>query len=855
MAKTFYIPEGTVFSEPPPPAPVPQPTPEEAEANDARVRDLNNQFIDDKQQLLYTAPQAFLRQQGSDAIARAGEADEILDTLRQQTLDQAANAHQRTRLAGMLDWHLADAKEQVRRHVVEQSDVWQQSVAARTVELATKQAALESGDAEKVGFVALAAYDAEKARAIKQGLAPKLAHESGRAAWSGAYQAAIETQTGTDPLQAVRLFDQAQATFDPQTREALQPRIDDLSRGAQANALADKALAPGADRAALLDDADVPPEVRQLAESKIAMRETAVTAARQSQIDTLDSRLGRDTPQALAGATYTSGTYAAIANGYAAAGDIEKATSARRLAENETLLTGFAGMTPTYQDVTLDKLEPGPVRDQALGIKEATDRMLANDPLRWGTTTQRANGVGELVPLDLTPSPTNTPQAIAAALGQREQQARHIELLLPSPAMTEEQIAEVSRPRLLPMTQEEIAAFKRMLDETPPGQQSKLIVPLAGLSSEAIPGMAQALAGGDSGDARGRSYAAALTLLGGGDPQQATVADQILRGAQIRKDESNAAPASSDAWQRALQGELKSVQLDTGRMAPAIATDAITAVYAWQMSQQGRLGATLYRDVLDKAIVAVTGGPAARDGQALSPAGYGVDESAPAEADNVVEIAQQPELPTESIGGPGVAPKVEPPPDSPEFQTAMTKGVGHIARLPDGSTIPDDNSPTGYVMTPIDNLSEVAAAGRNVGADYARVLNNPQTAPLAILTLGAGLGVLVGQGGKFDYQREGNRIKGYEQLRHFKNIANVNVGLAAQQAGLSLHDVLSIAGRFAALMSSNADPTKPYGLETKTREFIETGYNVGKSGVFGPPASPPSMAGSFGFQAAPPSER
>src|SRR5882757_7297921 len=227
--------------------PPPLPSPEEAEANDARVRDLNNQFIDYKQQVLFTAPQAFLRQQGSDAITRAGEADAILDSLRQQTLDQAANAHQRTRLAGMLDWHLADAKEQVRRHVVEQSDAWQQSVAARTVELATKQAALESGDAEKVGFVALAAYDAEKARAIKQGLAPEIAHESGRAAWSSAYKAAIETQAGTDPLQAVRLFDQARATLDPQTREALQPRIDDLSRSAQANALADKALIPGAD--------------------------------------------------------------------------------------------------------------------------------------------------------------------------------------------------------------------------------------------------------------------------------------------------------------------------------------------------------------------------------------------------------------------------------------------------------------------------------------------------------------------------------------------------------------------------------------------------------------------------------
>jgi hypothetical protein len=188
MGRTFYIPAGAVFAEPPP---APQPTPEEAEANAARVNDLKNQFIDYKQQVLYTAPQAFLRQRGSDAITRAGEAEEILGTLRQQTLDQTADVHQRTRLDEMLDWHLADAREQIHRHVAEQSDAWQQGVAARTVELATKQASLESGDAEKVGFVALAAYDAAKARALKAGVPGEAAHESGRGAWSGAYKAAI----------------------------------------------------------------------------------------------------------------------------------------------------------------------------------------------------------------------------------------------------------------------------------------------------------------------------------------------------------------------------------------------------------------------------------------------------------------------------------------------------------------------------------------------------------------------------------------------------------------------------------------------------------------------------------------
>ena len=148
----------------------PLPTPEEADADDARVNDLKNQFIDYKQQVLFTAPQAFLRTQGSDAITGAEAMRQTLADLRQQTLDQTASDPQRQRLSEMLDWHLADAQEQIHRHVAEQFDAWQQSAAARTVELASGQASLESGDAEKVGFVALAAYDAGKAGALKAGL-------------------------------------------------------------------------------------------------------------------------------------------------------------------------------------------------------------------------------------------------------------------------------------------------------------------------------------------------------------------------------------------------------------------------------------------------------------------------------------------------------------------------------------------------------------------------------------------------------------------------------------------------------------------------------------------------------------
>jgi len=43
---------------------------------------------------------------------------------------------------------------------------------------------------------------------------------------------------------------------------------------------------------------------------------------------------------------------------------------------------------------------------------------------------------------------------------------------------------------------------------------------------------------------------------------------------------------------------------------------------------------------------------------------------------------------------------------------------------------------------------------------------------------------------------------------------------------------LWIAGRYAAKNSSNYEPDRPYGLDPRTKEFIEVGYAAGKSGVY-----------------------
>jgi len=165
------------------------------------------------------------------------------------------------------------------------------------------------------------------------------------------------------------------------------------------------------------------------------------------------------------------------------------------------------------------------------------------------------------------------------------------------------------------------------------------------------------------------------------------------------------------------------------------------------------------------------------------------------------------------------------------YENAMNITVGHPVTLPDGSTIADEKSPTGKVMSPISNLAEVAEAGRRAGAEYHAQMSDPATADSAQIAFLTHLGVALGHGGVFDYQRgPGNSITGFEQRPWFRSISNINVGLFGQQAGLSLDELLGFAGIFAWFRSGNADSSQPYHLDPQTRQFIERGYQIGASG-------------------------
>ena len=181
----------------------------------------------------------------------------------------------------------------------------------------------------------------------------------------------------------------------------------------------------------------------------------------------------------------------------------------------------------------------------------------------------------------------------------------------------------------------------------------------------------------------------------------------------------------------------------------------------------------------------------------------------------------------------GSAQAQTPQSQKPATSLKIDPSPGEAVALPDGSTIPDQKSSTGKLMSPEADLSSVAAAGRQVGSTYRAMLTSPEGAAAAFPYLVTQLGLNVAQWGNFDYQRQGNVITGGTHLPQFVHVSNFNVGLFCQQAGLSLDDTLQFAGTYACWRSNNSDTSKPHCLNADQFEYITAGYKAGQSGMFG----------------------
>ena len=205
-----------------------------------------------------------------------------------------------------------------------------------------------------------------------------------------------------------------------------------------------------------------------------------------------------------------------------------------------------------------------------------------------------------------------------------------------------------------------------------------------------------------------------------------------------------------------------------------------------------------------------------------------------------VQVAQATPDDTQPTDAPrrGIAPPTEPSPNDPELEKAFQEFPGEELLLSNGKWVVDPNSPTGYVMTPFNDLKSVAAAARRAKAEHPN-WDLSQSVALwdkkALDDLEAVLRANLGQGGTFDYQRRHYPPgkDGLTQLRQFRSIANINVGLFAQQLGLSPKEALGLAGYYALKNSSNRNLLRPpYFLDPDTQKYIETGYEIGEKKLF-----------------------
>jgi hypothetical protein len=186
----------------------------------------------------------------------------------------------------------------------------------------------------------------------------------------------------------------------------------------------------------------------------------------------------------------------------------------------------------------------------------------------------------------------------------------------------------------------------------------------------------------------------------------------------------------------------------------------------------------------------------------------------------------------------GVAPATEPPSNDPATEKAFQDFEGEHLLLSNGKWVVDPNSPTGYVMTPSNDLKHVVAAARHAKAEHPDWKLSNDLALLNKKTrdeLEAVLRANLGQGGTFDYQRRpyAPGKDGFTQLRQFRSIANINVGLFCQQLGLSLRETLGLAGLYAVKNSSNRNLLNlPYVLDADTEKYIRVGYEIGEKKLF-----------------------
>lgn len=199
------------------------------DANETRVQDLNNQFINAQHAALYTSPDAFYRLKGADAINGAEKATDRLIELKKQTVDAAANPYQRQRLSGIIDSHVNGATAGISRHVVSEQATYDKSVAVAAVETATHSAILDPSQ------LPLAIDRARGAAAsLYKGQSAEVIANAQLKAESDVYSGVIRHMINTNDRSALDLYKKVGDRLDVKDRERIEPAIKTMQLGVTA---------------------------------------------------------------------------------------------------------------------------------------------------------------------------------------------------------------------------------------------------------------------------------------------------------------------------------------------------------------------------------------------------------------------------------------------------------------------------------------------------------------------------------------------------------------------------------------------------------------------------------------------
>src|SRR4051812_44699750 len=218
MSTEFIYPDWLPREPVPPPPPV----------DDLRVEGLVNRFIAAKQEALFTAPDAFYRLEGGDALEAQPALAQRLQDLRTATLDLARDDSERAALGPRLDAHIDEAMDGIDRHVAAQRTVFHRRTLAERQTLIRRAAELEHDNDGKIAGLAEAHASAAQELARLDSVTPNSPEETARLneARSQIFSAAIAERIGAAKnAQALALFDRAKDTLSPADRRALEVPI------------------------------------------------------------------------------------------------------------------------------------------------------------------------------------------------------------------------------------------------------------------------------------------------------------------------------------------------------------------------------------------------------------------------------------------------------------------------------------------------------------------------------------------------------------------------------------------------------------------------------------------------------